>query len=66
MLSWIAAASFFSKASRKLIDKLDESQGEVAQMGGATRARSSTHTTPKYAALIKKKVLSMLLAQGSE
>ena len=35
-------------------------------MGGTTRARSPTNTTPKYAALIGEKVLSTLLAQGSE
>ena len=32
-------------------------------MGDATRARSPTDTTPKYAALIEEKVLSTLLTQ---
>lgn len=64
--SWIAATPFFSRGSRKLVDKVDKIDGEVAQMGGATRARSATDTIAKQAALIEEKVLSTLLAQGSE
>jgi len=41
MLSWIAATSFFSRESRKLIDKVDKIQGEVAQMGEAIRGKIS-------------------------
>ena len=49
---------------RKPIDKVDKTHGEIAQMGGATRARSPTNTTPKYVALIEEKVLIYVTGSG--